>query len=292
MLTREMAAEKKSEVAGGATLEMHGDGQRVLGAELYRFMELGAVGCNWKKEVCRASSGDDVLRYRQESQPFFSGDDLTHEEFFTLCTAFSEMICRLNRLCRAKRKSVLQNALAPQFSSECVPFGKSCATQLCGVKKGTENEGNGGSRRISHTKVQPGLVWSPILNPLRSLTEWTYGACEVLKFEWVEQLSADCERWTFACKPKRAGFVQEIRGEFWLGAEPALRIAIDMDLSPVDGVEDGYLIKRKDIVLTALNQHQAAVYAYFVSMFDHISEQTGGIFASLLGDRYGGQKKD
>lgn len=277
----------------GAVLELDGNGFRALGKELYEFLELSGEESNWElRENSKTEEKRSVSWYVQDMKPFFSGDELTHDGFFVLCSTFTSMIKRLKMLNETERKSALSAALNPSFPSQCIPFGHTGAGKVLTSKNFSENaHGNETSRRTT-TSVQPSCVWSPILNPLRSIIEWTYAANGEINLVWTEKLDAKRETWTFACRPTGKGIVHSVNGTFCTGDTPGLRIRFTLNLGKLFVVDDGYLFTRKDYVLTVLNQHQNVVFAYFATLFAHVSQNVRGALSVLLSDRLAASKRD
>lgn len=278
----------------GAMLELRGDGYRFVGTELYEFLELDRCKNAWDKRDGRVDGSERaVTYYKQKMQPFFSGDELTHDDFFALCGTFTSMVRRLGFLANnAERKSTLKEALNPRFLAECIPFGHSGAGKVLLSKVASEDLCNKENARHTTTSVQPGCVWSPVFNPLRSLAEWTCGLQTRIEFNWTERLDAEREIWTFACRPTAKGIVRSIDGMFCTGNQPDLRIRFTLDLGQLTKIDEGYLFTRKDFVLTVLNQHQHAVFAYFATLFENVSQNARGIVSLLLADRIAAYKRD
>lgn len=281
-------------LACGTVLELSGDGYRSVGSELYDFLELGKSKAAWKwREGCDAGAERAVGYYCQKMHPFFSGDELTHDDFFALCDSFTSMVKRLGMLkTNTERKSALKGALKPRFLTECIPFGRSGAGKVLLSRGNSEDPGNKENVRHTTTSVQPGCVWSPVFNPLRSIAEWTFGMQSKIEFNWSERLDVEREIWTFACRLAGNGIVQSIDGAFCTESRPNLRIRFVLNLAQLTKIEDGYLLTRKDLVLTVLNQHQHAVFAYFATLFEHVSQNASGVISMMLADRIAAHKCD
>lgn len=259
---------------GGSFLELSGDGYRKMGSTLYAFLDIGSQ-IKWKEIK---NDQLNVKYFEQKIPSFFPGDELTNEDFFTLCGTFSSMVRRLAALPVENRKSALYCASASTFPSQCVQAGNDGIGKLLSTKNIVDNSNSKEIGRQTKTRITPAGVWSILFNPWRFLAEWTIATRPEITYEWIEYFDIKREKWTFACTSSGVDIIKSIKGVFLMGNNPELRISFDLSLDLLDKIEDGVVVKRRDIFFTFLIQHQKAVYAYFSSLFDYVASNSGNSF--------------